>query len=387
MDIGENNLDSSDIENAAIRAVEDSSFFIKSFLNSGDKEPVWDGNIYFYKNENGKTNDQILGKIETQVKGREVQVFSEKELSYDISVNNLKLYRKDKGIIFFVVEVKENRDTKVFYKILLPLDIDEILEGKLEQQTIRVRFEYMEFPNQVYHYFLEHKNKQGGEARLEIGNSDTLNKFFITNRPSFRNDVIKMLIETSYTYGTLKGVEGVLPISKNSLLDLVEGDEEMKKEFKDIDSDYILDNSSLNFSKEHEVFYISYISRDGIKKTSYIILNKLLEEPLGQVEKMMISSGAILGVESIIVEVTFDNNDTILKKVKIDSTEIFVINDCSIDIKNSESDDSVLTEFFKEIVTNYEKEFLREISISVGEVIKKEEKLIYKMQDPIIFNL
>lgn len=380
-------MDSSDIEKTAIRAVEDSSIFIKSFLNSGDKEPVWDGNIYFYKNENGKTNDQILGKIETQVKGREVQVFSEKELSYDISVNNLKLYRKDKGIIFFVVEVKENRDTKIFYKILLPLDIDETLEGKLEQQTIRVRFEYMEFPNRVYHYFLEHKNKQGGEAKLKIGNSDTLNKFFITNKSSFRNDVIKMLKETSYTYGTLKGVEGVLPISKDSLLNLVEGDEEIKKEFKEIDSDYILDNSSLNFSKEYEVFYISYTLRNGIKKTSYLILNKLLEEPLGQVEKMMISSGAILGVESIIVEATFDNNDTILKKVKIDSTEIFVINDCSIDIKDSESDGSVLTEFIKEIVTNYENEFLREISISVGEVIKKEEKLIYKMHDPIIFNL
>jgi hypothetical protein len=386
MDIGENKLDASDIENAAIRAVEDSSYFIKSFLNSGDKEPVWDGNIYFYKTENRKSNDQILGKIETQVKGREVQVFSEKELSYDISVNDLKLYRKDKGIIFFVVEVKENRSTKIFYKILLPLDIDEILKGKLEQQTVRVHFEYMESPERVYQYFLDHSSKQGGEATLTVDKAERIHKFIITNKENFFKDTIKMLTEQQYTYGGLEAVKGIIPIGKTSVLDLIEGDEEVKNELKDIGLDNILDNSSLNFSKEYEVLYISYTIRDGIKKTSYLILNKLLEEPLGQAEKMMISSGDMLGVDSIIEEVTFDNSDSILRKIKIDSIEISFSNDCSINIKFSESDGSVLTKFFKEVVTNFENDFLTEISISMGQVIKKEEKLIYIMNDPIVFS-
>lgn len=111
---------------------------IQSYISDNDKEPMWDGHIYIYKESGSEKRDDFLFRIPVQVKSKEVKRFDNKFLSYPIDIVCLKSYFNDNGIIYFVVEVKVDdygrEETKIFYKVLLPSDIKKILDNTLENQ-------------------------------------------------------------------------------------------------------------------------------------------------------------------------------------------------------------------------------------------------------------
>lgn len=111
---------------------------IQSYISDNDKEPMWDGHIYIYKESGSEKRDDFLFRIPVQVKSKEVKRFDNKFLSYPIDTVCLKSYFNDNGIIYFVVEIKVDdygrEETKVFYKILLPSDIKKILDNTSENQ-------------------------------------------------------------------------------------------------------------------------------------------------------------------------------------------------------------------------------------------------------------
>lgn len=114
--------------------------YLVDYIKDKDKEPMWDGAIYAYSSTNEKPNADYKGKASVQVKGKNIDSLDITELKYDLEVVDLKNYKKDGGLLFFVVGINDNGDTKIFYKALTPYLINKILEGKEKQGTIRITF-------------------------------------------------------------------------------------------------------------------------------------------------------------------------------------------------------------------------------------------------------
>ena len=87
---------------------------LSPFINEGDKEPSWDGNIYIYANKDKRK--ESIKKVPVQVKGKQSDDFSLDTIKYPVTVVDLENYLIDGGVVFFVVYIsKDGRDTKIYY--------------------------------------------------------------------------------------------------------------------------------------------------------------------------------------------------------------------------------------------------------------------------------
>ena len=128
-------MNSVDIEKFATNKVEElilkNSDFLSPYINSNDKTPLWDGNIYIYNN-NSKTNNSFEGKIDVQIKGRQVNSFKDNN-TYQFDVETLRGYQKEiKGTLLLVVDFMNIDNYKIYYCNLLPVDLYQILKGLRE---------------------------------------------------------------------------------------------------------------------------------------------------------------------------------------------------------------------------------------------------------------
>lgn len=140
-------MNSNKIETGAIICLESLLWkcsHIDHSISRNDKGLSWDGFIYLYSNKNQK-KENLVCKCEIQVKGKEKLGRSR---SYRVSVADLKNYKNNGGIIFFVIDIETE---KVFYAELLPTKIGHILQSKLKkesQKTINIKLE--EFPKSPF---------------------------------------------------------------------------------------------------------------------------------------------------------------------------------------------------------------------------------------------
>ena len=113
---------------------------LSGFINSGDKEPCWDGNIYIH--EDKKHSKKNIKKVATQVKGKLVKAGAPKDtIKYPVSYDDLNAYMMNGGTLFFVVHIDSNGgDTiQIYYAELLPFKIKEILNTKKDSYQIVCR--------------------------------------------------------------------------------------------------------------------------------------------------------------------------------------------------------------------------------------------------------
>lgn len=118
---------------------------IGSQLDKNDKGPSWDGFLFLYNEEKTTDKEKISSRIPVQVKGTEVKKLSNKFNSFPIEISDLKNYFNDGGVIFIVVEVKgdSNEESRIFYKLLLPRDLQLILDeveqkGNKKSKNVRI---------------------------------------------------------------------------------------------------------------------------------------------------------------------------------------------------------------------------------------------------------
>lgn len=132
-------MDTEALAVAAVKTAIAKTNYLTDYIKDKDKEPMWDGAIYAYSSKDKKNSDWI-GKASVQIKGKNVNELELKELKYDIEVCDLKNYKMDGGLLFFVVAIDEDGDSTIFYKALTPFLINKLIELKQEQKTIRVIF-------------------------------------------------------------------------------------------------------------------------------------------------------------------------------------------------------------------------------------------------------
>ena len=135
--VNNNNIEKS--ATTSVEAILNDTGYVESYINTGDKEPIWDGCIHVF-NDNEKHNNDINHqfRIPVQVKGTLAKI--EKSLKYDIKTSHLKSYLKDGGVLYFVVQVDKNtsQNNKIFYADLHPFNIKKILKNKSQQRKISV---------------------------------------------------------------------------------------------------------------------------------------------------------------------------------------------------------------------------------------------------------
>ncbi len=155
-----------DIEKLATSAVESAiakTDRLSGFINSGDKEPVWDGNIYIHQDKQ-KTKINIK-RVPVQVKGKVVQTKPPKCITYRIDAKDMDGYLNNAGgAIFFVVYIDKSTATakQIYYATLLPLKIMELQKSYTGKHTIPVSFKaYPDDPIEQTELFLNfHSDSQ-----------------------------------------------------------------------------------------------------------------------------------------------------------------------------------------------------------------------------------
>ena len=98
-------------------------------INTNDKTPIYDGNIYAYNDDNHKI-EKYFATVPLQVKGT-----TSTKNYYRIARDYIEGYQKDKGCVFFLVQEKI-QPSKVLYAILTPAELDQLLQQKTK--TIRI---------------------------------------------------------------------------------------------------------------------------------------------------------------------------------------------------------------------------------------------------------
>lgn len=199
---------------------------LSSFINSGDKEPCWDGNIYIHE---GKTRTKKnIKKVATQIKGKGVPKTSPKAtIKYPISYDDLNAYMMNGGTMFFVVYLNKDDGSviQIYYSELLPLKIKDLLKTKKESYSVIFR----KFPTdkkQITELFLNfHANaqRQASFAGKDIPTIADLAKQGVLESLSFhyttssKNDSKKiyprMIDGKSLTlYANIKGGTAPIPV-------------------------------------------------------------------------------------------------------------------------------------------------------------------------------
>ena len=171
-----------DIEGIAVERVKREIYkynCLKEFLNSNDKMPLWDGEIFIYdENSEYNSNSKFLGKISVQVKGHKVAKIKSGNSKYTVDVENLIAYQKTgKGTLLFVVEIIDSETTQIYYANLLPVDLKEILSKvKDDQKKVNVDIKPIKEKSSssmkmICQNFLNNSNEQ---MNIEIKNIDEI---------------------------------------------------------------------------------------------------------------------------------------------------------------------------------------------------------------------
>lgn len=207
-------MDSTDIEKIATNKIEElvlkNSELLSPYINSNDKTPLWDGNIYVY-NKNPKTNGTFEGKIDVQIKGRQVNDFKGNN-TYSFKVETLRGYQKEiKGTLLLVVDFISIDNYKVYYCNLLPVDLYQILKDLKEgQKNVSLKLKEinentsLNFKNVCINFYknsIRQANKKIIEES-EFNNIEALN-FEIFVKQSEYEEYLEAA--DVYTYAKMKG--------------------------------------------------------------------------------------------------------------------------------------------------------------------------------------
>ena len=162
---------------------------LSSFINSGDKEPCWDGNIYIHEGKNHTKKN--IKKVATQVKGKLVsrnQVAD--SIKYRISSDDLTAYMMNGGTMFFVVYIDKNtKDAlQIYYAALLPMKI----KGILSEAKDSYRVDFQKFPDdnllktEIFVNFYDNAQRQASFAGKDLPTIEELTKQGVLESLTFR---------------------------------------------------------------------------------------------------------------------------------------------------------------------------------------------------------
>lgn len=282
------------IEEAAVCAVKEvlnnTGYIDVSYIQSGDKMPLYDGEIIIYNDKETRKNNSIYGRFKVQIKGTANDI--EKSLTYRITKMDLECYFKDGGVLFFVIQVNAKNISerkKIFYIDLYPFAIQNLLKSN-SNKSIKVPIKEMPKNGDevilMLRTFVEHLNLQKAYTQIQLQNympeldSEKLflNFHFLKNQtPAEKTNQFLNLETVIYAYA--KNSQILMPYSIVKAGDI---HIECKKNIKIFVNDraYSFECEEKK-SKNHSCFYIGknivFEDRDGQTKCNITFVGKLSE--------------------------------------------------------------------------------------------------------------
>lgn len=292
------------VEAAARSAVEDcfqDCDRIHVDVATNDKTIAWDGYIYLYDDAKQK-KDTLYGKIPVQVKGISSSDKHPEKVSYSIQRADLRAY-KDEGIAFFVVHINSSNHARtVYYTLLAPIEVKELLGQCGENKSKSVSFEKMgcldpKDLESTFRMFYDDCKRQKSlvdspvltfEDLKNLGNTE-LSVFGYSNKPEpiprllAKNDffiyanVGKGSVKSLYPVGTSKCSITVSGVYNNPV---AVGGKVFFKQFSitnNRDNDVVTVGNCLSLTIPHEDFPIINVKVDfdGTKNTLSESINEL----------------------------------------------------------------------------------------------------------------
>ena len=139
---------STDTEKLAVLKVQEEILrdgeYLSEYINSNDKTPMWDGNIYVYSNR--KKKKAGLKRIPVQVKGTEQNVHPSERITFRMGIDDIDNYLRDGGVMLFVVYISRDCKRKtIYYDSLLPMKMRVLKEQFAGKK--RIPIECRPFPH------------------------------------------------------------------------------------------------------------------------------------------------------------------------------------------------------------------------------------------------
>ncbi|QYK68287.1 DUF4365 domain-containing protein [Paenibacillus sp. S02] len=135
--------------------------FLVPNIPVGDKGISFDGNISVFTDGSEK-KESLLGIVPVQVKGTEVAHFHKGVRSFSLDMGHYRNYLNSDGVLLLVVEVKSDGDSKIFYKSLLGMELNQLIRIYGHQKTKSVELRPLEETNlyTVCYKFLREQKHQ-----------------------------------------------------------------------------------------------------------------------------------------------------------------------------------------------------------------------------------
>ena len=205
------------IAKAYLEEILSSTDVLDPFINDGDKEPSWDGNIYICSNR--KKKKVGIKKVPVQVKGTIREDHPTDKITFRMDVEHIDNYLRDGGVLLFVVYISNDGKRKtVYYDSLLPMKIRVLKDRYANNRTIPI--ECKPFPTDtekmvsVCLNFYSEMQKQTSFALAELKTLDELEREGLLEGISFSfiaygsqtNDFKQALFQNvPYIYAKIKG--------------------------------------------------------------------------------------------------------------------------------------------------------------------------------------
>jgi len=136
------------IEELATNTVKDSILttdLLDQFIDENSTEPSWDGFVYIYKDSKKRKQD-FVGRVAVQVKGTLKNKVERDKISFSVDVVDLKSFRSDGGVMYFVVYITPDKTQRcIYYNALVPVKIDDYL-NRCEKNQKEKSIEFLPFP-------------------------------------------------------------------------------------------------------------------------------------------------------------------------------------------------------------------------------------------------
>jgi hypothetical protein len=135
-------MSNEDLERIAVHAIRAEAIKpfskIKAEITEGDKGISFDGDLHVF-NDHSCTVKSLVGKVPVQVKGTQVNVFTNGNRTFSLLIDHYRNFYNNHGVVLFVVEILETGQTKIFYKQLLAKELNEIIKvyGTQKKQNNR----------------------------------------------------------------------------------------------------------------------------------------------------------------------------------------------------------------------------------------------------------
>lgn len=384
-----------DTERLATSAVDDAisrTDFIVSRVSSGDKEPCWDGYLYAYSHSS-KKNEYFKGKVPVQVKGQICKEFAVDELKYLVRVVDLRNYSIEGGTIYFVVQINQNGEKKIFYNALLPFELNKMLEGAEKKNKLSVKMH--EFPadkNEITNIILNFVRDKESQVLLQNGTNISIEdmvKQFGMDKLTFsfsytglgydqRKPYEYLFNHDIYIYAENKEMNLKVPVEHLWKAEICQS--EMSGEIK-VGNTVFYDSYEIVHKKDTDTdvihigkSYVFVLKKDGLSKMNYTLSGNLDERIIA--EKMMI---ALIKAREVFingVRIVLNPSKDEIKMLNIESMESHLKQ--LIELKEVLDSLGVNIPLDCSNLSNKDEEYIRMLILSqkYGRVIRFEEKVI-----------